>query len=207
MQSPVSAETVSALFAPVTSVVRAALGDALSRPVGETGRLTYPPGDTSTPCDVRVLPTAGDVHLALAPNGNYVLQVGFGRPGSMDIPSLPTALPAGSLDTRLRIGNRFLLELLRCLLRRLPAFALPAEGSFSTDDVKSNQHLMCLNFTDWLLTSSEDSPDFTVGRVPARRSDPPGRRRAGSGRTPVVPRRRTLASRPAHPRAGDRARR
>ncbi|MCA1816000.1 MAG: hypothetical protein LC746_06260 [Acidobacteria bacterium] len=146
-QTPVSAATVTALLAPVANAIRSALADALSRMIGETGRLAFPPADDSASCDARSLPAVGDAHLALAADGTYALQLGFARAGAGDIPSLPTSPPVGSEDVSLIVGNRFLLSLLCCLVERLPAFTLPVAATTSTTDVKGQPHILCCNFT------------------------------------------------------------
>lgn len=159
-QSPIAVATVSAMLMPLGDLVRSALADALTTLLGETGRLVYPPAATGASCDVRVLPTSADAQLTVnAADGTYVLQLGFGRPGSTDIAMFPTFMPTGIADTTVNVGNMFLLELLCCLVQRLPAFTLPVAAVPSTTDVRDeNQdhdpvkdkdyfHTMCCNFT------------------------------------------------------------
>ncbi|HEX7176774.1 MAG TPA: hypothetical protein VF240_16030 [Pyrinomonadaceae bacterium] len=143
-QSPVNAATVSALLAPLANVVRAALTDALRSLLAATGRLIYPPAGAGASCDVQVLPTVADASLAVA-GGAYVLQIGFRRPSSTDIATLPPFAPAGIADSTLLVGNRFLLELLCCLVQRLPGFTFPVAASNATTDVTGASHLMCCN--------------------------------------------------------------
>jgi hypothetical protein len=96
-----------------------------------------------------MLPNSCDTRLAVAADGSYVLQIGFGgRPTSSDIPSFPVfALGPGLADTTIVVGNMFLLELLCCLVERLPAFSLPMASVPSTVDVAGKPHSMCCNFT------------------------------------------------------------
>jgi hypothetical protein len=146
----ISSHDVHTLIDPVANLVSGALNDALSGLYAETGRLLYPPPGTGASCDVTVLPTAGDVQLAVADSGDYVLQVGLGRAGSTDIPSFPSFAPApGDIaDTSLFVGNTFLLELLCCLVQRLSAFALPIAATTGTTDINGGSHLACCNFTN-----------------------------------------------------------
>ena len=147
-QRPIDMDTVSGLLRPVAGLVRTALDDALTRLLAETGRLIFPPAGAGASCDVNVLPTAGDAQLIVAAADNtYVLQVGFSRVSSTDIMAFPAFAPAGIADTTLLVGNAFLLELLCCLVQRLPAFTLPVAATTGTTDVTGATHLMCCNFT------------------------------------------------------------
>jgi hypothetical protein len=149
VQNPIDPNAVTALLAPVPGVIQSSLADALKRLLGETGRLIYPPAGSGASCDVEVLPSVADTRIGGAADGSYVLQLGFGRSTSTDITSLPTALPAGSMDTTLLVGNKFLLKLLGCLLRRLPGLTLPVDATESTTDVRNppRPHMVCFNFT------------------------------------------------------------
>jgi hypothetical protein len=158
------ATAVHTLLAPVEHAVGLALTDALTTLLGETGRLLYPPAGMGASCDVTVLPTDGDVQLSTVPHdpmaidhtldNTYVLQLGFGgRPttSTTNIPGFPPFTPRGIADSTLLVGNSFLLELLCCLVQRLPAFTLPMAAVTSTTtpatDVTGVSHVMCCNFT------------------------------------------------------------
>jgi hypothetical protein len=148
LDPPTLAATVTTLLAPVQNAVRSAFTDALTVLLGETGRLVYPPAGTGASCDVTVLPTAADAQLVVGADNTYVLQLGFSGPGSTDIPAFPTFLPMGLADTSLTIGNAFLLQLLCCLVERLPAFTFPLAAVTTTIDINGASHLMCCNFTN-----------------------------------------------------------
>ena len=135
------------LIDPVANIVQKALSDALTTLLGQTGRLLYPPADAGASCDVKVLPTAADARIVVAPDNNYVLQLGFGRTSSTDIAAFPQFAPSGMVDTALVIGDMFLLELLCCLLQRLPGFTLPTAPVNGTSDINGAAHTMCCNFT------------------------------------------------------------
>lgn len=124
--------------------------NALSGLAVQTGRLIFPPAGAGASCDVNVLPTLGDMQIVTATNGTPVLQVGFGRASSTDIPSLPTSAPTGSGDTFLTVGNVFLLELLCCLVERLPGFTFPVARSLPVRninlDFRGILHTLCSNF-------------------------------------------------------------
>ena len=148
VQRPVDRMAVDALLAPVAGLVQAALDDALTRLLAETGRLIYPPAGGGSSCDVMALPTVADAQLVVnLPDNTYVLQVGFGRTSSTDITAFPPFMPSGIADSTVLVGNAYLLELLCCLVQRLPAFTLPTAATTSPMDINGVMHMMCCNFT------------------------------------------------------------
>ncbi|HEY5885075.1 MAG TPA: hypothetical protein VIT88_10335 [Pyrinomonadaceae bacterium] len=140
----------SAIATAAQTAILTVVTDAFSGLAVQTGRLIFPPAGAGASCDVNVLPTSGDMQLVVAPNGTPVLQVGFGRTSSTDIPSLPTSAPIGSGDTFLTVGNVFLLELLCCLVERMPGFTFPVARSLPVRntnlDVRGFLHTLCSNF-------------------------------------------------------------
>jgi hypothetical protein len=146
VQRPITEADVAAMLAPVSAAVGGAFDEALTRLLAETGRLIYPPAGAGASCDVIALPTAGDAQLAVAGDGSFVLQVALNRAGTGDIPGFPAFSPMGITDCNLLVGNTFLLELLCCLVERLPAFTLASPAMTSTTDVAGTAHLSCCNF-------------------------------------------------------------
>jgi hypothetical protein len=145
---------ISNLFTPpagqptLAQLIGTAVDDALTLLVAETGRLIYPPPGLGCSCDAAMLPTAADARLVPNATGSYVLQIGFKRPGTGDIPALPSFAPSAIIDTQVLIGNSVLLQLLSCVVRRLPAFVLPVDLESGTIDVDNQPHLLCYTFTD-----------------------------------------------------------
>jgi hypothetical protein len=137
---------IGTLIADVPVIAATGFVDALTELLAETGRLIYPPSGAGASCDVNVLPTAGSAALSVATGGSYVLQVGFERAGSSDIPAFPPV--AGPIECEVLVGNSFLLGLLCCLVERLPAFSLPVAAVTSTVDVAGTSHMSCCNFTN-----------------------------------------------------------
>jgi hypothetical protein len=138
--------TVQAMLAPVPGLIAAALEDALTLLLAETGRLLFPPPGAGASCDVLALPTAGEAQLIATPGNGFELQVGVSRvAGVGDIPAFPAAAPA--TEVRLMVGNTFLLSVLCCLVEKLPNFALPVAATTSTTDIVGGAHLACCNFT------------------------------------------------------------
>jgi hypothetical protein len=136
---------VANLIVGVPLVAATGFVDALTNLLGETGRLVYPAPGPGASCDAKALPTLGSAALSIATGGSYVLQVGFERPGSTDIPALPPV--TAPIECQVLVGNRFLLQLLCCLVERLPAFNLPTAAVTGTVDVAGTSHLRCCNFT------------------------------------------------------------
>jgi hypothetical protein len=146
---------VESLLKPVPRLVAAAFDDALTLLLAETGRITYPLPGPGSSSDVMALPFMGDARLTLVPNGSYLLQAGFRRqaPGG-DVPDFP-AFSGGAIDTEVRVGNIFLLNLLGYLVEKLPAFAFPfpaLPGSTDANDINGNPHRQCFNFRSVTLT-------------------------------------------------------
>ena len=140
---------VEALLNAVPGLVAAALDDALTLMLAETGRIIYPSPGPGSSSDVMALPFMGDARLTLVTNGSYLLQVGFRRqaPGG-DVPHFPD-FSGGAVDTEVRIGNIFLLNLLGYLVEKLPAFAFPfpaLPGSTDSTDINGDPHRQCFNF-------------------------------------------------------------
>lgn len=144
------ATMATAIATAAQTAILTVVTDALSGLAVQTGRLIFPPAGAGASCDVNVLPTLGEMQLVAATNGTPVLQVGFGRTSSTDIPRLPTSAPTSSGDTFLTVGNVFLLELLCCLVERLPGFFLPVARSLPMRninlDVRGFLHTLCSNF-------------------------------------------------------------
>jgi hypothetical protein len=145
-QPPVALATVQSLLAPVPGLVAAAVEDALTLLLAETGRLLYPAPGPGASCDVLALPTAGEARLIATPGNGFELQVGVSRmAGVGDIAAFPAADP--STEVRLMVGNTFLLSVLCCLVEKLPHFGFPAAATPSTTDIRGTAHLACCNFT------------------------------------------------------------
>jgi hypothetical protein len=145
-QVPVDQNAIGTLVGPIPGLVAQAFDDALTRLLAETGRLTFPTPGAGASCDVKVLPTGADAQLVASATGAYVLQVGFKRATSTDIPTFPAVGP-GAVECTVLVGNSLILEMLCCLVERLPAFALPVAAATSTIDVAGGTHLRCCNFT------------------------------------------------------------
>ncbi|MGI8611828.1 MAG: hypothetical protein ACR2KH_06105 [Sphingomicrobium sp.] len=141
----VVANIVTNLVAPIPKLVAAAFDDALTRLLGETGRLLYPGAGAS--CDADMMATGADAALNVTTSGTYLLQVGFKRAGSTALPGFPAFTPTGNIDCNVLIGNAFLLDLVCCLVERLPAFSLPIPATVGTVDVANNNHVRCCNLT------------------------------------------------------------
>jgi hypothetical protein len=144
------ATMASAIATGAQTAILTVVTDVLSGLAVQTGRLIFPPAGAGASCDVNVLPTLGEMQIVAATNGTPVLQVGFGRASSTDIPRLPTSAPTASGDTFLTVGNEFLLELLCCLVERLPGFYLPVARSLPMRDlnldVRGFLHTLCSTF-------------------------------------------------------------
>jgi len=145
LQSPIDPAAIGTLVGPIPNLIKAAFADALMRLIAETGRLTFPAAGTGASCDVKVLPTGADAQLIASPTGGFLLQVGFKRATSMDIPAFPPL--TGAVECSVLVGNSLLLEMLCCLVERLPAFALPMTSTTSMTAVDGTTHLSCCNFT------------------------------------------------------------
>ena len=144
--------TVRVLLANVREVVEGALAGALTGLLGQTGRLIYPRARTGASCAVARLPTRATAELSASATGNYLLQIGFERSASTDIAAFPAFAPSRTVDCRVQIGNEFLLDLLCCLVERLPAFTLPTGPTAGTSDVNGRSHLACRNFTGAMVS-------------------------------------------------------
>ena len=146
-QPTVDPLAVGALLAPIPAVISAALDEALTLLFAETGRLVYPAAAAGASCDVRALPNAADATLVFQPSHGLRLQIGFNRSGTTGtIPALPT-LGTNPVECQVLVGNGFVLELLCCLVERLPSFSLPVAATTGTSDVAGTTHVMCCNFT------------------------------------------------------------
>lgn len=146
-QPTINPATVGTLVAAVPGVISAALDEALTLLFAETGRIVFPTPGAGASCDVRALPNAGDAQLAFHPAHGVRLQVGFKRSSATGtIPGFP-ALGTSPVECQVLVGNGFVLELLCCLVERLPAFALPVPATTGTVDVAGAPHVMCCNFT------------------------------------------------------------
>jgi hypothetical protein len=151
--APYAPPAIATLARAIAPAVETALRDALTRLVAETGRLIFPAAAEGASCDVRFLPTAADAGLTPASDGTYVLQLGFNRPGTTDtgpdraIAALPAITPPAATDCTVLVGNRMVLDLLCCLVQRLPAFSFPVAPAMATSDVNGNGHTLCCNFT------------------------------------------------------------
>lgn len=145
-QPAVDPNMVANLIAPLPAVVAAAIDDALTQLIAETGRLLYPGAGAGASCDAEMLATGADAQLTITSGGAYMLQVGFKRSGSSDVQMFPSFTPVGNVDCNVLVGNRFLLELVCCLIGRLPAFALPGGAVPDTNDVEGKPHWRCCNF-------------------------------------------------------------
>jgi hypothetical protein len=147
-QPMVDEAAIADLIAPIPALVAAAFDDALTRLLAETGRLLFPPAGTGASCDAKVLPTSAEAMLTATPNGSYRLQIGFKRAGGGDIQAFPAAtFSPGMVDSNLIVGNSLLLNLMCCLVERLPAFVLPVPATTGTTDMRGANHLKCCNFT------------------------------------------------------------
>ncbi|MDP8995144.1 MAG: hypothetical protein M3N07_09230, partial [Pseudomonadota bacterium] len=145
LQPAITTADVQNLIAPIPGLVAAGLDDALSGLLAESGRLVFPAAGPGASCDATALPTSADAALAVATDNTYVLQVGFSRTGSSDIPAFPPV--TSPVECNVVVGNSFLLSLLCCLVERLPTLALPNPATTGTVDVSGNAHTRCCNFT------------------------------------------------------------
>lgn len=108
----------TAAQAAIEGVVNAALAGLTAR----TGRLIFPMPAAGSPCDVALLPTAAQARVVLSANGP-VLQVGSLRTGVSSTPfTFFPFTPSAAAEVEVRIGNRFLRDLLCCLIEKLPNF-------------------------------------------------------------------------------------
>jgi hypothetical protein len=148
-QPAVDPNIVAGLVAPLGKLVSAALDDALTGLIGETGRLLYPSAAAGASNDAEALATGADARFVVSGSGEYVLQIAFKRATSSDIPNYPSFTPTGLLDCNVLIGNRFLLELICCVVQRLPAFGIVGGGAVpDVNDVQNKPHTLCFNFTN-----------------------------------------------------------
>lgn len=108
--------------------VQSTLKRTLSGLVARTGRLVYPPAAAGASCDRAALPTAAKVRLISVASGSQglALQVGFNRVDIPETDTFPAFSPTALLDTSVTISNEFLLDLLCCLLQKLPNLSLPS---------------------------------------------------------------------------------
>lgn len=147
VQPTINPATVATMVAAVPGVVSAALDEALTLLLAETGRIVFPAAGTGASCDVRALPNMADAQLSFQPAHGMRLQVGFKRSSTAGtIPAFP-ALGTSPVECQVLVGNGFVLQLLCCLVERLPAFALPVAATTGTVDVAGASHTMCCNFT------------------------------------------------------------
>lgn len=146
-QTAIDRALIESLLSPVPTLVGGALEDALARLIGETGRLLFPAAQTGSSCDAELIATAADAQLVLGGSEDYILQVGFRRATSVDIATFPAFVPSGLGDCNLLVGNQFLIELICCVVERLPAFGI-AGGPANPDtvDVRGSPHPICFNF-------------------------------------------------------------
>lgn len=149
VQPVVTAANVQALLAPVPGLIANTLADALTFLLAETGRIVFPAPGAGASCDARALPTSAAAQLVPTPNNGFELQVGISRGvGTDDIAAFPPASnnPNAALETRIFIGNRFLVSLICCLIEQLPTFGLPAAPTFGTTDINGATHLAACTF-------------------------------------------------------------
>jgi hypothetical protein len=144
-QPEVTADSVTPMIAPLAEALATAVDAALSNLVGHTGRLIFPAAGAGASCDVLALPTAADARLIAAADGTALLQIGFKRAGSGDVGAFPAFAPAGA-DCEVRVGNRLLLQLLCCLVERLPAFSLPVAATTDPPAIDGATHLHSCTF-------------------------------------------------------------
>lgn len=161
-QPTVDQAAVATLVAPIPTIVAAAFDDALTRLLAETGRLTFPTPGTGASCDVVALPTQADAQLTVLPGGTYALQIGFKRASSSDITSLPPV--TAGVECNVLVGNSFVLELLCCLVERLPSFSIQVPATSGTVDINGTTHLRCCNFTT-LPPPPDTAVTATVGGI------------------------------------------
>ncbi len=109
----------------VPAAVQSALVDAFSGLRARTGRLIYPAPAPGSSCDIRALPTAGQVQMVIAADGSVLLQVGFDRASIPPTARFPAFTPAGAVDTRVTLENAFVRDLLVCLVEKFPNLSLP----------------------------------------------------------------------------------
>lgn len=145
-QPPLDRGKIAALASSIPGLIATTLGNALSGLLAATGRLIYPPPGTGASCDSRMLPTSVEAALAVGRDGAYVLQVGCGRAASTGNLGFPEVTEP--IECNLLVANGFLLQLLCCLVERLPAFSLPIPPVLSTTDLgdSAGTHLGCCNF-------------------------------------------------------------
>jgi hypothetical protein len=138
-------EVIQRLVSDIPRIVGEAFQSAIANLLAATGRLIYPPAGEGASCDSKMLPTSVRARL-VADNGGYVLQTGFARSEDDSADDLPDV--DGPIECELRLGNRFLLELLCCLVERLPTFSLPTPATIGTTDGAGRRHTRCCNFTN-----------------------------------------------------------
>lgn len=132
---PIAHQIIIAVQNAIDEVVEAAFTNLTAR----TGRLIFPKPADGSPCDVALLPTVALARVFTStPNPEMrtvsgpVIQVFFARTGVTAPPSpsdyfnfspVVSGRPDGPInDVEVRIGNGFLLELLCCLVEKLPKF-------------------------------------------------------------------------------------
>lgn len=156
---------VQALLAPVPGLIVEAIADALTLLLAETGRIVFPLPGAGASCDAKALANSAEARLEPTPNNGFELQVGFSRGvGTDDIAVFPAPInnPNSTIETRIIIGNRFLVALLCCLVEQLPAFGFPEPASFDTSDINGNPHVACCNFR---FVTAEFGPIPVAGRL------------------------------------------
>jgi hypothetical protein len=116
----------TAIATAVQTAVTDTLTDTLSDLVARTGRLVQPTPDPASRCEIALLATVAHARIILDNDVTRlpVLQLGFAREDPPEEPEWPEFNPTAVVDVQVDIANAFLLDLLCCLLRKVPALSI-----------------------------------------------------------------------------------
>jgi hypothetical protein len=119
---------VAAAANQISSGLRSSVSETLERAfaeiVGRTGRLVGPQNATNASCEIVSLAEHGRARLFVAPDGALALQLGFSHAAPAAPHSFPEFAPSGQLDVALNVDNAFLIQILGCVLEKLPNIAM-----------------------------------------------------------------------------------
>src|SRR5262249_52947100 len=105
----------------VPTIIKSTLTGAFSDLVSRTGRLVFDHGDGTAGCDL--LPQHGLAQLGVPPAGGLFLQAGFSRQPLAIGTAFPVFAPSDLLDAQVDLDPSFVLDLLCCMLEKVPGLA------------------------------------------------------------------------------------
>lgn len=119
------AEIASNITKAIPTQITSTLNSVLSNLMARTGRLVFAAPDGSASCDVLKIPTHARAKIGISVDGAPFVQIGFARKPIPATVAFPTFIPTKLVNVQIDVSNSFLLELICCLLTKLPNLNLP----------------------------------------------------------------------------------